>query len=402
MRIILGGDAIRKSLRCVDDTIGAFISGRRYTLARVHLLKVGCPRELSAASENRMSAQLVVARNRKKLGFIEATGYYPAAVVVAGASRRARLMAAGQLAEWGWVEHGIDIQADDAIGCGDLMSQLQQLLSQKIYGDRGTPMAGQPWPNIVEVYPFESYMVYEFAGQKYRQAFVLDAIDRVVKLSGQSVKVDEQWVDASDSGMPKVETGMRQTRNPLPLASNQVSSRGGVHSELMTQVIRNFGNVNAAVQALLSAIKNGLYEPMKPSFAPVALTPDHHILAPLAAAGLSTSDFAVWAETVNAREFSDKERKKLAKQSIALPDGSFPIKTTGDLGNAVKAFGRAKDPAKAKAHIVKRARALGATHMLPDKWKIKSVLSEFNSFHNKKKRDTGDPKRGAFHAAMDC
>lgn len=73
-------------------------------------------------------------------------------------------------------------------------------------------------------------------------------------------------------------------------------------------------------------------------------------------------------ESVGKREFSTEERKKAAKEGAALPDGSFPIKTVGDLKNAVQALGRAKDKAKAKAHIIARAKALGATKELPDAW----------------------------------
>ena len=68
------------------------------------------------------------------------------------------------------------------------------------------------------------------------------------------------------------------------------------------------------------------------------------------------------------REFNADERKSAAKAGAALPDGSFPIKTVGDLKNAVKAYGRAKDKAAAKAHIIKRAKALGATAELPEDW----------------------------------
>lgn len=68
------------------------------------------------------------------------------------------------------------------------------------------------------------------------------------------------------------------------------------------------------------------------------------------------------------REFSADERRAAADAGDALPDGSFPIKTVGDLENAVRAYGRAKDPAKAKAHIISRARSLGATDKLPADW----------------------------------
>jgi hypothetical protein len=72
------------------------------------------------------------------------------------------------------------------------------------------------------------------------------------------------------------------------------------------------------------------------------------------------------------REFSEEQRKTLAKSGAAMPGGSFPISNTGDLRNAVKAVGRAKDYAAAKAHIISRAKALGATSELPDDW-VKST-----------------------------
>ena len=77
-----------------------------------------------------------------------------------------------------------------------------------------------------------------------------------------------------------------------------------------------------------------------------------------------------------ARTFSAEQRKKLAKQGQALPDGSFPIATKGDLRNAIQAYGRASNKAAAKRHIIKRARALGATGMLPDDWKQDSAQEE--------------------------
>lgn len=68
------------------------------------------------------------------------------------------------------------------------------------------------------------------------------------------------------------------------------------------------------------------------------------------------------------KDFNSGERKKDAKAGVALPDGSFPIESVADLKNAVQAFGRAKDKVAAKAHIKKRAAALGSTDALPDSW----------------------------------
>ena len=79
------------------------------------------------------------------------------------------------------------------------------------------------------------------------------------------------------------------------------------------------------------------------------------------------------------RTFTADERKAAAAKGQAMPDGSFPIITTEDLKNAIQAIGRASNPGAAKAHIIKRARALGATNLLPDGWIGKSQQDQKNS-----------------------
>ena len=69
------------------------------------------------------------------------------------------------------------------------------------------------------------------------------------------------------------------------------------------------------------------------------------------------------------RDFSQAERDAAASSGAAMSDGSFPVKTEADLKNAIQAIGRAKDPAKAKAHIKSRAKALGLANLIPDTWK---------------------------------
>jgi hypothetical protein len=64
--------------------------------------------------------------------------------------------------------------------------------------------------------------------------------------------------------------------------------------------------------------------------------------------------------SIQARDFSQGSRKKLAKSGDAMPGGGFPIVNTQDLKNAKRAIGRAKNPAAARRHINERAKALGA------------------------------------------
>ena len=68
------------------------------------------------------------------------------------------------------------------------------------------------------------------------------------------------------------------------------------------------------------------------------------------------------------REFSTKQREKAAAKGQAMEGGGFPIKNGTDLRNAIRAVGRASDPAAAKAHIKKRAAALGLTKLIPADW----------------------------------
>src|SRR5882672_1462475 len=68
------------------------------------------------------------------------------------------------------------------------------------------------------------------------------------------------------------------------------------------------------------------------------------------------------------REFSAKDLKKHIDDGHALPDGSFPIDKKEDLVLAIEAIGRAKNIAKAKAHIKARAYALEAADALPEDW----------------------------------
>jgi hypothetical protein len=84
-------------------------------------------------------------------------------------------------------------------------------------------------------------------------------------------------------------------------------------------------------------------------------------------------DAKSWEQTMGqimlmARDFPPEVRKKMGKKGTAMPDGSFPIANAKDLRNAIRAVGRAKDPAAAKAHIKSRAKALGLGDLIPDGW----------------------------------
>lgn len=80
------------------------------------------------------------------------------------------------------------------------------------------------------------------------------------------------------------------------------------------------------------------------------------------------TEIIAMAEGVEGKTFSQGKRKDLADKGHAMPDGSFPIENGADLKNAIQSVGRASDPAAAKAHIKKRAKALGLENLIPNGW----------------------------------
>lgn len=67
-------------------------------------------------------------------------------------------------------------------------------------------------------------------------------------------------------------------------------------------------------------------------------------------------------------DFTQTQRQNLAEKDQAMPNGSYPIRNRADLRRAIQAYGRAKDKAATKRWIMKRARELNATDLLPENW----------------------------------
>jgi prohead serine protease len=102
-------------------------------------------------------------------------------------------------------------------------------------------------------------------------------------------------------------------------------------------------------------------------------------------AGIGTRTLVMKGEEYEyKRTFSAEQRRELARSGKAMPDGSFPIVNKEDLSNAIGLAGNASDPGAARAHIRRRARALGATDMIPDTWDKKKAA---------KRPDEDSPRR---------
>jgi hypothetical protein len=78
---------------------------------------------------------------------------------------------------------------------------------------------------------------------------------------------------------------------------------------------------------------------------------------------------------VEKRAFAAAERERDARSGVAMPDGSYPIKSAKDVENAVKDYYRSGEKADVKAHIIARAKAIGAESALPDDWTDESEKS---------------------------
>lgn len=74
------------------------------------------------------------------------------------------------------------------------------------------------------------------------------------------------------------------------------------------------------------------------------------------------------------RDYSAATRERMAREGTAMRDGSFPIANETDLRNAIQSVGRAANYDAARRHIIRRARALSLTQLLPDDWNVDKTL----------------------------
>ncbi|MBV9908287.1 MAG: hypothetical protein JOY52_12080 [Hyphomicrobiales bacterium] len=68
-------------------------------------------------------------------------------------------------------------------------------------------------------------------------------------------------------------------------------------------------------------------------------------------------------------EFSAAERDKYAEEGVAMPDGSYPIRSTKDVENALRDYYRRGKKPNVKDHIIARAKAIGGESALPEDWR---------------------------------
>lgn len=84
----------------------------------------------------------------------------------------------------------------------------------------------------------------------------------------------------------------------------------------------------------------------------------------------------VAAESVTAGGPSAAARERAAAAGEALPDGSYPVRDVAELRDAIQAYGRARDKAATRRHIMRRARALHREDLIPESWRAAASLAE--------------------------
>lgn len=113
------------------------------------------------------------------------------------------------------------------------------------------------------------------------------------------------------------------------------------------------------------------------SFALIKQLDDEPALTDEQAFAKAIDEYGRWVKAKYTQDQIDALGKK--GQAFKNPDGhySYPIADTDDLANAIKAVGRGgADHDAIRAYVIKRAKALGKSDMIPDSWGSDGSLSK--------------------------
>ena len=90
------------------------------------------------------------------------------------------------------------------------------------------------------------------------------------------------------------------------------------------------------------------------------------------------------APVLRNEKYDADDRKRMASGGQAMDDGSYPVADAEDLDNAIHAVGRGgADHDSIRAHIIKRADALGLSSKIPDNWNSDGSLKDDDSTTNR-------------------
>lgn len=195
--------------------------------------------------------------------------------------------------------------------------------------------------------------------------------ENIRKLGGFPPITLKEYVEESTIGEPKVEGGDPKVLVADLFAANQIiidelKAAFTVFDQANEQAIANFISERLDMHQkwawqLASSITEG----------EIILAENEDMEGAFEAVFTNLVDRGLIASSEQYGDFayiSEKTRQKAAEKGQALPDGSFPIRNVSDLKNAIHAYGRAKPAKRAavRAHIKKRAKALGKENLIPE------------------------------------
>lgn len=191
------------------------VFSKEFVLAEIPLSSVATLNSLNEKLDLRASLDdnpIVVDVNKNKTGMTNKHSYCPPVIVIHGSGKHAAYRLKGKEKIKAWV--GIKairlmgLQADSQFGAQELQSKLSELLREKL-GPKKNNVAG-PYPYILEVYPFEDYMIYQFEGKMWKQDYKCDDKKRVVTFDGDPAQVTQKYVDL-DANMTPMDKAMKQS-----------------------------------------------------------------------------------------------------------------------------------------------------------------------------------------------
>lgn len=162
------------------------------------LVKVPVSKIALSASTKQFGDVVVLDKNKDKIGKTLG-GFVPKVMILKGHDLVAEAIATGKTFINVWAGSSairkLHIMADDAISTNELQSKIQALLQKQYISRQNStdsyPGTSGPW--IREIYPFENYVIFDWQGDQWKQAFVLDPINRDVALAGKPVKVYQEY-----------------------------------------------------------------------------------------------------------------------------------------------------------------------------------------------------------------
>jgi hypothetical protein len=316
-----------------------YASSQKFYYVRFRLLGAALPDETqnivanastvgNKTGDGRAETPLIVDANPHDYG--KTVAFTPKAIMIAGGALRRALLNNGAVFATGWVGEdaleAMNIKASDGVSVEELQQKVYAALRIKYaagYPDTTYPSLSDGI-YIVTLYPFDSEVIFQLGGDRYRQQFSVNTTTRELDLVGAPVKVEQEYVDvdgcsglmpfANSSKMPYIPLGVR-VNYAMTMPGLFGVSYGAQNSEIRNPTFSEaFLNVDKVVATYLANIKNGYHSPILPPAAPI---PGVRMMfaTELRARGVkSPADFFAWAG-------SNKYTSSLTLSATAGTDG---------------------------------------------------------------------------------